>query len=267
MNKTSYMSYAGCHMVKLMSGVVLGAISLSAQSALIEGQTVMSIETRHFIETGLCTYDPSLTDGICYLPEKVLRGSYFTMGRTDPATTSVSLTGYDGILLGQGQPAGTGSHGGTPLLGDSGAVTTPWNYFGQTGHEFTANSGVTVASESGSTATLDFSNWRVTWNGIPEINMGGSPKPEHGDTGLASVSCWSDNTLTIDQECGYGAFYVLDYAAFVPPGDPSGFGGVPYDVHLEGIISSTVPVPAAFWLFGSGLLGLISVARCKSNLD
>jgi hypothetical protein len=36
------------------------------------------------------------------------------------------------------------------------------------------------------------------------------------------------------------------------PGDDSAFGGV-----------STVPVPAAVWLFGSGLLGLVGIARRK----
>jgi len=31
-----------------------------------------------------------------------------------------------------------------------------------------------------------------------------------------------------------------------------------YDLHLAGTV---VPVPAAVWLFGSGLLGLIGIAR------
>jgi hypothetical protein len=33
-------------------------------------------------------------------------------------------------------------------------------------------------------------------------------------------------------------------------------------VHVTSV--STVPVPAAVWLFGSGLLGLVGVARRKS---
>jgi len=35
-----------------------------------------------------------------------------------------------------------------------------------------------------------------------------------------------------------------------------------YNLHLAGTIS-TVPVPAAAWLFGSGLIGLLGVARQK----
>lgn len=42
-------------------------------------------------------------------------------------------------------------------------------------------------------------------------------------------------------------------------------GGEQYTVDLgfEGVALAPVPVPAAVWLFGSGLLGLISVARRK----
>ena len=48
--------------------------------------------------------------------------------------------------------------------------------------------------------------------------------------------------------------------------DPSGFTcGVNYFLHLEGVVNAApVPAPAALWLFGSGLLGLIGVARRKA---
>ena len=36
-----------------------------------------------------------------------------------------------------------------------------------------------------------------------------------------------------------------------------------YDMSIETVIT-TVPVPAAVWLFGSGLLGLVGVARRKA---
>jgi len=36
-----------------------------------------------------------------------------------------------------------------------------------------------------------------------------------------------------------------------------------YSLFLEGAIVSTVPAPAAVWLFGSGLIGLVSFARRK----
>ncbi len=51
-----------------------------------------------------------------------------------------------------------------------------------------------------------------------------------------------------------------------PKGDVSGFGGVLYGLHLEGKIGggAAVPVPAAAWLFGSGLIGLVGIARRKT---
>lgn len=54
-------------------------------------------------------------------------------------------------------------------------------------------------------------------------------------------------------------------------------GGTPFD-GIRGLVNigsgnsltvtsvSTVPVPAAVWLFGSGLIGLIGLARCKAHL-
>ena len=53
-------------------------------------------------------------------------------------------------------------------------------------------------------------------------------------------------------------------------------GGVKYALHLEGTVqcqmtpegdcmNHPVPLPAAAWLLGSGLLGLIGVARCRKQ--
>ncbi|MEN8762128.1 MAG: VPLPA-CTERM sorting domain-containing protein [Thiogranum sp.] len=41
-------------------------------------------------------------------------------------------------------------------------------------------------------------------------------------------------------------------------------GAVPIAVTYQGATVSTVPVPAAVWLFGSGLLGLVGIARRKA---
>ncbi|MBK8815717.1 MAG: VPLPA-CTERM sorting domain-containing protein [Methylococcaceae bacterium] len=38
------------------------------------------------------------------------------------------------------------------------------------------------------------------------------------------------------------------------------------DVNVSGMTTSAVPVPAAVWLFGSGLAGLLSAKRRKSKL-
>ncbi len=62
-----------------------------------------------------------------------------------------------------------------------------------------------------------------------------------------------------------GDAYTLNYAATVPAGDPSGFGSVKYYLHLEGCVK-TVPLPAAVWLFGSGLPGLAGIASRKRRI-
>jgi len=41
-------------------------------------------------------------------------------------------------------------------------------------------------------------------------------------------------------------------------------GGDGNDIVLTTIMPSAVPVPAAVWLFGSGLIGLVGVARRKT---
>jgi len=69
---------------------------------------------------------------------------------------------------------------------------------------------------------------------------------------VAQVSCGVD--------CGDGDTYSLIYSATIVSIEPSGSGGTPYLLNLTGTISA-VPVPAAIWLFGSGLVGLMGVAR------
>jgi hypothetical protein len=63
-----------------------------------------------------------------------------------------------------------------------------------------------------------------------------------------TFTCFAEHLLTNAEDPGY-----------------SGVG--PYDVYqweLHGTLTQPVPIPAAIWLFGSGLLGLVGVARrCK----
>ena len=150
-------------------------------------------------------------------------------------------------MLGTAQAA-SGSHSGAPDGSETAGIDAAWGFFGNTGLHYTA-SPTDVLSQSGNTATIDMSGWTVTWNGIAAIDMG---------AGVVA-------TMTCDVDCSNGDGYILEYATAVPDGDPSGFGNVPYVLHLEGTISgdllAAIPVPAAVWLFGSGLVGLAGVAR------
>ncbi len=221
----------------------------------------------------------------------VTGGSYFGMdansnGKITKAERTV-LKQNDGMFLGTAQGA-SGSHGGDPgsVAGEAPGVDQAWKFFNNTGmHGSSSATNVTVTGAN--TADVDMSGWFVTWNGIPSINMGGGSQ----DCGTASDGlCVKNNfdaagnvTGTTDiggvfnngsgvgsivcaVDCATGDTYTLDYTATVPQADPSNFGGVDYALHLEGTIGdapSAVPVPAAVWLFGSGLLGLVGVARRK----
>jgi hypothetical protein len=112
-------------------------------------------------------------------------------------------------------------------------------------------------AEVGSTAnglvkTLDLRGWAWTWND-QVIPMGGDPANFASDTQQASITCSIAS-------CSNSSSVTLDYQGHVPNADPSNLGALLYGLQLEGHV---VPVPAAVWLFGSDLIGLIGVARRK----
>lgn len=158
----------------------------------------------------------------------------------------ISISMNEGLRIGAIQTA-SGSHSGAPNGTESPTIDTPWQFSGITGMHST-----TSAITEVSPGNLDFSGWNIDWNDIL-IDLGGDAGV--GDTSLATITCSSSS-------CSANDTYVLDYFAHVPQPDLSGKGGVFYTVHLEGVISS-VPVPAAVWLFSSGLIGLIGIARRK----
>jgi hypothetical protein len=163
-------------------------------------------------------------------------GSYFTMQMAkDPSggpvytTTNLDAGADGGLILGAEQFAG-GSHTGKISGNEVTGIDQAWEFFGNTGMHFTANGGIGVNDSDG---TLDFNNkWFVTWNKIPAINMGGSSQDDAAIRGKASIACSSLGGT--NNGCIDGSGYVLTYSATVPAGDPSGFGGVPYGLHLVG---------------------------------
>ena len=93
----------------------------------------------------------------------------------------------------------------------------------------------------------------ATWNGIPNINLGGD-SVTFSDTGQATVTCAVD--------CINGDLFTLDYTAHYHLMTQVILVVFFWVMHLEGTVSA-VPVPAAVWLFGSGLISLIGIARRK----
>jgi hypothetical protein len=183
--------------------------------------------------------------------EQPLSGSYFAMELSINTTVYTTLSQFKPIKLGTIQSA-SGSHTGLPGGTESPGIDNPWGFFGNTGMHETIAPLTILSDDNNGNVTLDFGGWLMEWNGV-DMPLGGSGSfPE--DTGIATMTCASS--------CEVGDSYILDYLAHVPPGNPSGFGGVQYTLYLEGNVS-TVPVPPALWLFGSGLLGLVGISRRK----
>ena len=240
-------------------GLTFGGASLASNAALT-ASSVLAFTPGAFGCVVGGTYPNNCLYGII----DVTGGSYFTMdangnGKVDigEKTPFQSAGSYGGVHLGSVDTA-TGSHSGT-INGTESPVYDIWQFFGNTGLDYTTKA-ITVVTDSGATKTLDFSGWTVTWNGIALIPMGGDPTNfGAADTGLATITCSAST-------CSVTSAFTLSYAAHVPLGDPSGFGGVPYTISMVGHVGeSAVPIPAAAWLFGSGLVGLAAVARRKKK--
>ena len=212
--------------------VALGAAASGAQAALVNGDT-LSIETGSCFNMGGGIGCPTLLAG----------------------TTGQALVGNAGLVLGTAQTA-SGNHLGAPNGTEVPGIDKPWLFFGNTGMDRTVTP-TNVLTALGNTATVDFSGWQVIWGSAPPVPMGGGAwLLGNAGNGVASVVC--------GVACGNGDTYTLSYSATVPVGSGTGFDGVQYSLQLKGHVAvAAVPVPAAVWLLGSGLLGLVGVARRK----
>jgi len=225
-------------------GFTLAVASSSTYAALTSG-TLLTIDPGQ-----TACVSPASSSSSCIT--SVTSGSYFGFdlnadGRVTRGEQIAMSPGYDGgLLIGQIQP----DPGSIRIPEVEGAgIDQPWVFFGMTGwHETT--SPVTDLTGSGTVRQLDFSGWGININGVFW---------DMGNGGTATISCSSS-------ACADGDSYTLDYSATVPVGEPIGFGGVFYQLHLEGRISA-VPVPAAIWLFGSGLIGLAGVVRARKKQE
>lgn len=205
-------------------------------------------------------------------------GSYFTMGANNPNSSSavmLSPGSAGGIVLGTYQNFvlnpdvphpfnwdGLGANAGTGYSGSpsaQGTAVAPFFFF------YTATYAGTnpIAYQSGDahpaptadisncigtscTLSMELSAWEVMWNGSA-FEQG--PRP--ANTGPFVLAMGTYDTATQG--------YSLTWDSQINGGP---FNGVRGYWHLEGTV---VPLPAAAWLLGSGLLGLLAVARRKSR--
>lgn len=148
--------------------------------------------------------------------------------------------GTDGIIVGMTTSPGA-YHAGPPVPGDSNAVTAPWSFFDNTGSNYI------VIPVTGGTQGVDMRGWRAAWVSISELPLGGGA---WGSGFLDGIGNFAWDGLD-------GSAYTLDYRATIPLDDPSGFGGIQYALHLEGIVKrAPIPEPTTIALIGVGLLGI-----------
>lgn len=166
-------------------------------------------------------------------------GSYFAM------------VGVGGQLLAPGTGPGlvlggtTANGEGTPT---NTSVVAPWSFFTKTGYnriDTTIGAVNSTAPSDNGDGTFNMGAWIVNWGGT-DIDM---------SAGSAATFVCSSGV----GNCQVGDTYTLDYSAVVPAsGAP--FNGITYNLHLTGTVSA-VPAPAAVWLFGAGMIGLMGLVR------
>jgi hypothetical protein len=176
--------------------------------------------------------------------------------------TFVNISGLQGLVV-DGltiQPA-SGSHLGAPDGSESPGIDHPWEFAGGTGMHYT-NAPLTKAGGTGNTLSLDLTGLHVLWGGRALGRY------------EAALGVYENAVVTCQSNCGDGESYILTYRMLLsaecgPEGDQSCFGRVyQYDyLTLRGKIIgndlANVPVPAAIWLFASGLLSLMGIAKRK----
>ncbi len=197
-----------------------------------------------------------------FMKKTVLAAALFTLAGVAQAApiTSLEITGGT-FALGAGAPdtmtpgaIASMSVDGVTFDGSPSAdaatsiVTFPFQFFGNVGvhtaADDTVNFGKTPVTGdlTGTALTLDLNSWSAFWNGT-SFNQGA--------TGV---------TATVDGSGNFSASWDADVI-----GGP--FDGQTGHWNITGVAAAAVgttnpvPVPAAVWLFGSGLVGLVGVAR------
>ncbi len=273
-------------------GLALGGANLSANAALVNS-TMLNFDAG----VVTCVLDVGTPPDNCTYGTRINTGSWFYMDTAGTGSVGVTnripLAPHNGIHIGSTTTAG-GSHGGLPFgaangytgtdfvqtgvdnngtpndpsddfplfgvvtITESPGIDEPWAFLGDTGMHYSSVAFAEVADSHTGHHHLDFSGWTVTWNGIATIPMGSGAWNGNAD-GVATITCSSVS-------CSDTSTFTLDYSALSITGPPTGSSSVRYALHMTGSIEgAAVPIPAAAWLFGSGLMGLVGVARKRKK--
>ena len=233
--------------ITLVIGITAMTTQMSVQAFMLNNGDQLTIES------GVVTRDS-------YGNTNVVSGSFFSMDTSGDSKiqsgekTALAEGTNRGITVGKISAAGA-SHTGAVTPEDTGEIDSPWNFASNTGTHF-LTTGVTGDTTNG----LDFSGWSISWNST-DISMGdGSWQPNNCIELGCDGQLFTNGIAAFTWDGIYGNAYTLSYTASTLTGAKS---GTKYYLFLQGVVESApeVPVPAAFWLFGSGLLCLLGIAR------
>ena len=223
-------------------GMVLGVASMATYAATVNTNDQLTITAG---VNGTNSSGATIVKSGCYFAMDNNKDSIIQGTEKDALSQ-----GTTGLVIGVTTAQGA-SHSGVPVAGDTNAIDAPWAFFGNTGSDYVPKISVTGSTTNG----LNLSGWTVTWNGIAAINMGGGAWQPLNCSALGCTGhTFTNGNAMFTWDGVYGDAYTLNYAATVPAGDPSGFGGVQYFLHLTGVVNqgapAPVPLPAAVWLLG-----------------
>lgn len=234
-----------------------------AAALLLAGTGHVGLAQAAAVNSGdILTINSYTTDANNY----VTGGSWFAFDLNGNGNIAISektglSQGTTGLEIGTTTSVGA-YHVGAPVPGDTNVIDAPFSLSLSTGSHH-----LTAAVMGNTTTGLGLGGWTMAWSSSSAIPLGSgawTPTNCAADIAGCGAHSFSNGTAQFIWDGVYGHAYTLNYGATVPAGDPSGLGGFQYFLHLEGTVQA-VPVPAAAWLFGSGLFGLAGLLRRKRS--